>query len=199
MDSAPPLQHTNRRGTSYFLHCGLTKTGKPRYFVARAVGPGALSAMPADHEFCENVNGIVSVRRRLDPHGLVSEADLALAHRELARHRHLVRHVADKRKDEILIYEPLGFPSEREMSQMREIYGEYMGSSAKWLEAMEARAQYAPVMKFSACSVRPGEYVAYRRLYSGEGGWLLLSTGTIETLLRAYLPSVATERFFELY
>lgn len=199
MDAAPPLQHTNRRGDTYFLHRGTTRTGKPRYFAARTVGPGALSEMPAGHEFCESVNGIVSVRRQLDPHGLVSEADLAVARRELARHRHLVRHVADRRKDEIVIYEPLGFPSEREMRQMQEMYGAHVGSIAEQLDAMQARAQYTPVMKFCACAERPGEYVAYRRFYSGEGGWLLLSAGTIEPLLRTYLPSVATERFFELY
>jgi len=37
------LPHTNRRGDTYYLHQGLTKTGKPRYFAARAVGDGALA------------------------------------------------------------------------------------------------------------------------------------------------------------
>lgn len=199
MDPDRPLQYTNRRGVAYFLHRGTTKTGKPRYFVARAVGPGVLSAMPAAYEFCESVNGIVSVRRRLEPNGGVSEADLAAVREALARHPHLLRHVADRRKDELLIYEPLGLPSESEKQQMLAIYGRHWGSLRTQLDQMQARAQYTPVMKFSACPAMPGEYVAHRRFYSGEGCWLLLSSGTLETLLRTYLPLVATERFFELY
>ena len=36
------LQYTNRRGVPWFLHEGTTKTGKPRYSVAKFIGPGAL-------------------------------------------------------------------------------------------------------------------------------------------------------------
>jgi hypothetical protein len=43
---ASALQHTNRRGVAFHLHQGTTKTGKPKYCVAKTVGPGALAEMP---------------------------------------------------------------------------------------------------------------------------------------------------------
>jgi len=41
------VSYTNLRGQVYYLHVGQTKTGKRRYFVAKAVGPGALAKLPA--------------------------------------------------------------------------------------------------------------------------------------------------------
>ena len=40
------LAYTNRKGDTYYLHGGKTKTGKPRYFFAKAAGSGSLSEMP---------------------------------------------------------------------------------------------------------------------------------------------------------
>ena len=57
------LSYTNRRGDTYYLHAGKTKTGKPRYFVAKKVCEGALASMPDGWEFTESINATVSVRR----------------------------------------------------------------------------------------------------------------------------------------
>jgi len=48
---ASALQHTNRHGVAFHLHQGKTKTGKPKYYVAKTVGAGALAEMPAGFEF----------------------------------------------------------------------------------------------------------------------------------------------------
>jgi len=196
---AQPLSFANRRGAVYFLHVGTTKTGKPRYFVAKTALPGALTAMPAGYEFCESINGTVSVRRKSSVPDLISESDLTVARQELARHPHLRRHVLDARKDEIVLYEPLGLPSERELQQLGQLFGRDLGSIEKGLAAMQTRMHYTPVMKFAACAESPGEYLAYRRFYRGDGGWLLLSGGSLKELCRAYTAAIGTDQFFELY
>ena len=40
------LAYQNRLGETYYLHRGVTKTGKPRYFVTKTVGPGVLATLP---------------------------------------------------------------------------------------------------------------------------------------------------------
>jgi hypothetical protein len=45
------LSYKNRRGDRYYLHVGRTKTGKPRYFIAKTHGEGTLDAMPEGYEF----------------------------------------------------------------------------------------------------------------------------------------------------
>lgn len=58
--SPPPISYTNLRGVTFYLHAGTTETGKPRYFVAKTVGPGALTAVPAGFELTESINGVGS-------------------------------------------------------------------------------------------------------------------------------------------
>lgn len=104
----PPFAYTNRRGRTYYLHAGTTKTGKPRYFVAKTIGTGALTALPAGFEIVESINGVVSVRR-VDP-GVptIPAPHLDLVRSELARHPHLGLHRADLVKGEIVVFEPIG-------------------------------------------------------------------------------------------
>ena len=105
---APPaLSYTNRRGQVYYLHAGTTTTGKVRYFVAKAVGPGALSELPEGLEIVESINGVVSVRR-IDPNApRVPDGDLARVRSELANHAHLRSHRAEVVKGEIIVFEPI--------------------------------------------------------------------------------------------
>ena len=57
------LSYVSRQGTTWYLQKGATKTGKPKYFVAKAEAAGSMSQMPEGFEFSESVNGVVSVRR----------------------------------------------------------------------------------------------------------------------------------------
>ncbi len=196
---AQPLSYTNRRGATYFLHCKTTKTGKPRYFVAKTALPGALTEMPAGYEFCESINGIVSVRLKSSLPDLISESELTVARNELARHPHLRQHVVAARKNQLVIYEPLGLPSEKELQQLGQLFGRDLASIQTGLAAMQIRTKYTPVVKFAACPESPGEYLAYRRFYRGDGGWLLLSAGSLKELCRAYIAAIGTDQFFELY
>jgi hypothetical protein len=41
------VSYTNRKGEVYYLHAGKTKTGKPRYFVAKMIGVGVGGDVPS--------------------------------------------------------------------------------------------------------------------------------------------------------
>lgn len=100
------IGRVNRFGVPYYLHGGTTKSGKPRYYAAKKVGEEALAAMPAGYEFCESVNGVVSVRRIPEGAPAVPPPDLALVRAGLARQPHLARHRADVVKGEMVVFEP---------------------------------------------------------------------------------------------
>lgn len=193
------LSFTNRHGDTYYLHRGTTKTGKPRYFAAKEVGAGALTEMPAGYEWSESVNGVVSVRLASSAPGLISQAAVESARKELSRHVHLRRHIVDRRRNELVVYEPLGILTAKELQVMQETYGWRMASLETALAAMPMKARYAPVMKFVACVEVPQEYLVYRRFYRGEGGWLLLSSGPLQKLLQQFVAAIGTDHFFELY
>lgn len=78
-----PIEHTSRSGEKYYLHVGETKTGKPKYYVARhARGPLA-DAIPDGFEIYESPKRQVSLRRILPK--VISDEELIFVERELAR------------------------------------------------------------------------------------------------------------------
>jgi hypothetical protein len=103
---APAISYRNRMRATYYLHEGQTKTGRVRYFAAKTVGEGALSAMPDGYKFTESINGVVSVSKVNTAAPAISEADLEVVGAELARHQHLGFHQVEVVKREIVVFEP---------------------------------------------------------------------------------------------
>ncbi len=192
------LAYTNRRGNTYYLHHGQTKTGKLRYFAAKSIGAGALPKMPPAFEFTESINGVVSVGRTARAAGLIPAVDLDLVRTGISRHRHLRYHAVEARGNEIIVHEP----DDRLSAKGIEMLAELSGSGPlldRRLADIRAKTRYWPVMKFvSAGFGPPDNYVAYRMSYRGAGGWWQLSAGPLGTLVKAYVRHIGTEKFFEL-
>jgi hypothetical protein len=189
------LTHRNRRGQVYYLHQGVTKKGAPKYFFAKTVGPGALADMPAGYELAESVNGVVSVRRATD--SVIPETDVQFVREALAKVPHLARHVVERKGEAIIVHEPEGGASVDDLGGL----AREMGVSRQRLEAFTQRPpkRYTPVMKFEPESAgKPGEYVASRMTYRGDGGWRSLSTGPLSLLVPRLVPHIGRESFFEL-
>ena len=58
-----PVSYTNRKGITYTLYRGQTRTGKPRYYFGR---PGQnqgepVTELPPGYTISESVNGVVSL------------------------------------------------------------------------------------------------------------------------------------------
>ena len=53
------VTYTNRKGYTYYLCRGTTKTGKPRYYFAREPKGDPVEQIPEGYEIRESVNGIL--------------------------------------------------------------------------------------------------------------------------------------------
>lgn len=192
------VSHTNRMGDTYYLHEGRTKTGKVRYFVAKTLRKGVVSAMPEGLEFSESINGVVSVRK-IDFYGAsVPEADVALACAEVARYAHLWGHRIESIKGEIVVFEPTtGALPDWATEVPRPSFMRFQSSNI--LDSRKGRrVRYGPVMKFVPLPQRSG-YSVHRMTYRGDGGWSWpLASGSLEELLKRFLGCVGTDEFFEL-
>ena len=59
-----PITHTKRKGVTFYLGRGVTKTGKPRCSFAREPDKGEpVEAIPEGYEIIESVNGVVSLAK----------------------------------------------------------------------------------------------------------------------------------------
>src|SRR5215217_7846918 len=63
--SAMVIEHVNRRGDTYYLHRGKTKTGKPKFFFSRKREGTLADSVPTGYEVYENPNAQVFLRKAL--------------------------------------------------------------------------------------------------------------------------------------
>jgi len=192
-------------GDTYYLHEGRTKTGKPRYFVARSIREGALTAMPAGFAFTESINAVVSVARKTGPElSPLPATDLELVQVELSRHEHLWGHKAAPFKGDIVVYQPLGALAEAAFSGFaRSVWlgleetPAYKQRLAEARQHVLSKAQFDPVFKFSPATEPAGIYIAWRMCYRGRGGWLRLRSGRLTVLAQRYIRLLGTDELFE--
>ena len=185
-------------GVPFYLHAGTTKTGKPRYFFAKTVDDRAISSMPEGFEVTESINGVVSVRRKVEGSIVVPEADVKTVEEAVARQPHLKFYKVHALGSAIVIFEP--HPRPEELRAQLERYGRlYM--SASYIEDRMKTARYAPVMKFERSVTGDDDnYSVFRMTYRGEGGWSWpFDSGKLADLVRKVVPAIGTEGFFELY
>src|SRR5437016_14564902 len=103
-----PISYTNRKGLTYTLYRGQTKTGKPRYYFGRAgQGQGEpITELPPGFTISESVNGVVSlVKDRPSP---IQPEEVAAIEAEVQQHPQARRYRVAVKHDRIEIYEQVG-------------------------------------------------------------------------------------------
>lgn len=106
--------YINRIGHEYFVHQGITKIGKPKYFASQKQ-EGALEKMPHGFIFGESINGVVTIQRPKPV--LVSEVEIELVKQKLTEFPSLKHYRVEAKGKEILIYEPMGMESINELAK----------------------------------------------------------------------------------
>jgi hypothetical protein len=197
-----PINYTNRKGLTYTLYRGQTKSGKPRYYFGRAGQSQGepITELPPGYSISESVNGVVSlVKNRpslIQPEELAAIEAAVQQHPEARHYRVVVKH------DRIEIYEKAGPDYESLIGDMH-IVGLSRPGLAGQLQALEERhARYAPVMRFILIDPARRRFGAQRMCYRASiDGWLELvgHSGTVATLASELIPTLGTDQFFELW
>jgi hypothetical protein len=195
-----PVTHTNRKGITYTLCQGVTKTGKPRYVFVRAPeGRHVVETIPDGFEISESVNGIVS---------LVKERPKKLLPEEIAAVEEAVRHHPKTRNyrvnvkpDRIEVYESVGPDADDLLADLKGLMGLLPKTKENDLRAILARdAQFTPVLRFILEDAETRVYRAERWCYSGGiDDWIFITTGPVDQLARQMVPTLGTDEFFELF
>lgn len=98
-----PIQHINRRGQTFYLHQGLSKTGKPKYFFSmKSEGP-LVEEIPTGFEIYENPNAQVFLRR-IQPK-IITDEEMRLVEQGIKQFSKVKYYQLDIKKNAILIYE----------------------------------------------------------------------------------------------
>lgn len=194
-----PVTYTNRKGITYYLRKGQTRTGKQRYYFGREAQGELVENLPRGFTISESVNGVVSlVKDRPSPLHLQEIAaveEAVKAHPAAERYRVAVKH------SRIEVYERVG-PDLASVFAVFDIAAEERPAVAERLRAEDERyTQYTPVLRFILAAPDRRIFRVERMCYlSRVDDWLELGQmGPVAILARAIIPTLGTDRFFELW
>lgn len=196
------INYTNRKGVTYMLYKGQTKTGKPRYYFGRASQnqDEPVTEIPSGFKISESVNGVVSLVK--DRPTLIQPEEMAAVEKAIKQHPEARRYRVAVKDDQIEIYEQVGPSYDTLLSELN-LVGRVGSGQIKRLQSEEERnAQYSPVLRFNLLDPKRREFGAERMCYrSSVDGWLELyqTGGSIEKLANELIPTLGTDQFYELY
>jgi hypothetical protein len=196
-----PVSYTNRKGLTYTLYRGQTRTGKPRYYFGRAgQGQGEpVTELPPGYTISESVNGVVSLVKERP--ALIQPEEVAAIEAAVQQHPEARRYRVAVKGNRIEVYEQIG-PDYNALVSELHLPGLSRPGLAEELRALEERhAQYTPVLRFILLDPTRRRFGAQRWCYLGSiDDWLQLGqTGSVAQLARALIPTLGTDQFYELW
>jgi hypothetical protein len=177
-----PVSYTNRKGVTYTLYRGQTRTGKPRYYFVRLDQGQSepVTELPCGFTISESVNGVVSLVKDHPAQILPQEVEAVKGNR-------------------IEVYEQVGPDYNALVSELH--IPNLSGLSEELLALQERYARFTPVLRFILLD-QARRLFGVQRMSSlgGIDKWLELGqTGSVAKLARALIPTLGTEEFYELW
>jgi hypothetical protein len=195
-----PITHTNRKGHTYYLCQGLTKTGKLRYYFARQPKEGSPDQIPDGYRINESVNGVVSLVKNQPQ--LILPQEIASVEAVLARHPKGRDYRVAVNKNQIIIYERLG----PDIDTLSAIFGKISALQPDTVKMrlqkqLDKMARFSPIMRFILVDSEERKFTAKRWSYMGDiDDWIETGeSGKLEKLARRLIPKLGTDDFFDLF
>ena len=199
-DKHMPVTYTNRKGVTYYLCQGVTKTGKPRYYFAREPQGTPVEQIPEGYAISESVNAVVSLVKARP--GQILPEEIAAVESAVRRHPKSRNYRVGVKQNRIEVYERRG-PDVEDLLPVIRGMGVTMPGAARVLQDhLDENAQFAPEMRFILVDAEQRIFRAQRMCYRGSvDGFidLYLHSGPIDELARRLIPTLGTEAFFDLY
>ncbi len=186
-----PIQYTNRKGKTYFLHEGKTKKGNPRYIFSGSK-KFAVKEIPKGYQIYENPNAQVFLRR-IQPK-LIYEAEEILIKKAL---KDLVERKYCNitfEKSDITIY-----LADHNVDRMREIFKDTDRAKKEGIEVLiDQELTYSPVIKLILKSPKERLFVFKTPDYEGVNKpWKAVGTpGSLETSLSVIKDEIDIDTYY---
>jgi len=195
-----PVAYTNRKGHTYYLCQGMTKTGKLRFYFAREPRDEVPDQIPEGYRISESVNGVVSLVK--DRPQLILPQEVASVEAALDRHPKGRNYRVAVQQNQIVIYERLG-PDVESLSAIFGKLGPLPSGTVKRRvqEQLDKIARFSPIMRFILVDPEQRNFKAEHWSYFGDvDDWIDAGeSGRLDKLARRLIPKLGTDVFFELF
>jgi len=194
-----PVTYTNRKGVTYHLCRGVTKTGKPRYYFAREIKGEPVDEIPEGYTISESVNGIVSLAR--DRPSQILPDEIASVEASVKRHPKTHNYRVNTKHDRIEIYERVGPDADDLIAEFDGIGGLFAAQADRFREQHDRHAQFTAVLRFILADAERRTFRVERWCYLGSiDDWIDVGhMGPVAQLAREWIPKLGTDRLFEVY
>jgi hypothetical protein len=193
------VTYTNRKGIIYYLCRGRTKTGKPRYYFARQPKGEPVEEIPQGWEISESINGVVSLVKKRPTQILPQE--LTAVEAAIKRHPQSRNYRAAVKHNRIEVYELAGMSGSDLVAVFTQAGFGTSHLADQMQDLQERYGQFTPVMRFILADAETRDFGAQRWCFRGSvDDWIDIGAfGPVDQLAQQLIPTLGTDRFFELY
>jgi hypothetical protein len=191
-----PITYTNRKGFTFYLCQGVTKTGKPRYFFACEIKGESVEQIPNGYTITEGVNGVVSLSKAQASQ--LREEEINAVQAAVARHPKHRRYRVNVRPKRIEIYEAVGPDAETLIGELSALVPILPGMSSRLTEQMDRYTQFSSVLHSTLIDAEHRMFKAERMCYLGSiDDFINIGYGPLEPMASDVIATLGTEEFFE--
>lgn len=191
-----PITHVNDKGQTYYLHQGVTKTGKPNYHFAMKREGNLADVIPEGFEIYENPNAQVFLRRI--PPKVITDEERQRVEEGMRKYASVQDYKIDIKGKAIIVY-----TADQDVDTLaglfQDIHPDPM-TNPELMMTLRRIVQYSPMLTFILDDKDPRQFTAQRYCFRGAiDDWIDLDRGTLEKLVRTYVKHLGQESYFELF
>jgi len=198
-----PVTYKNRRGKTYYLHEGRTKTGKHKYHFSLKNKGEFVDEIPDGYEIYEHpATGGVFLRKKLPQ--LISDTEKHIVEKELKKIEGSRRYLSDIKRKAITIFE-----SNQDIGALKDIFRDVkpnsLGRHSDDVSAIEdiinTAVDYGPIMRFTLENETRRTFVAERYCFLGSvDDWIYIGEpDSLKNLVKKYIKHLGQDSFFDLF
>lgn len=188
-----PVQYTNRKGQTFYLHQGITTTGKPKYFFSMKSDGALVDKVPDGFEIYQNPNAQVFLRK-IQPK-IITDAEVTLVEKGLRQFARLQNCRIDVKKNTITI-----FQADQDLDDLAKILD--FAPKAKEFDTKNFLAKvlyYSPMLQFVLIDEENRVFVTKRFCFLGSiDDWIEIGKRDKLQNLVKYVKHLGQDSFYDL-
>ncbi|MEE9150390.1 MAG: hypothetical protein V3U20_00975 [Thermoplasmata archaeon] len=198
-----PVTYKNRRGKTYYLHEGRTKTGKHKYHFSLKNKGELVDKIPDGYEIYQHpATGGVFLRKKLPQ--LISDTEKHIVEKELKKIEGSRRYLSDIKGEVITLFE-----SNQDIEALKDIFRDVkphsLNSHSDDVSAIEdiinIAVDYGPIMRFTLDNETKRTFIAERYCFLGSiDDWIYIGEpDSLKNLAKKYIKHLDQDSFFDLF
>ena len=189
------VHHVNRREQTYYLHQGITKTGKPKYFFSKKSEGNLADKVPDGFEVYENPSSQVFLRK-IQPK-LITNEEVALVEQGMKQFSKVKYYLIDVKKNTIIIYE-----AAQDVDVLAELFAFFPRAQEEGVQSILAETiSYSPVLQFVLTDEEKRTFITLRYCFRGSiDDWRNIGgPDKLQNLIKKYVKHLGQESYYSLF